>query len=933
MKWKQASLQLLIYFLIPASLIAQAPGSTENFTVREGLSENVVHCLLQDKKGFIWIGTHEGLNRYDGYKFKKFQHNKNDSTSLPNSPVEEMFEDDEGNLLIKTTSGYARMNSLTGKFTAMKVGVADFAGIVRSFSGQQHNLLNFGLDRHWLYDKKNAGKKNLRPDLKKILLSYPSALDFYYDIHKRVWVLQQNKLIVIDESGIEKTIVDDFLIGYKKGIFNFLADDPNGNIWVYTPGKMFCLDKNSLEVKLVLDQSQVKELKIENISTLLLDRSGVLWLGSFYGLKKLNLSPQQFKHFVQNDGEKGLVSNFVLGLNLYFPNRITVQHFYADSFYTEIDLPSHTTNRFRLKENADEKLLKEVLIRNNTGTWTTKMTEQINRLKMMNYDWKTYRYAYSDREGVIWSFRRSEKLFNLYDERVINLQGEAEYLWDDESHLWIATNGNGLIRYNKTTGEIKCFKVDKNNKASISTNELICLAADAEENLWIGTRGGGLNYFDKEKETFIHYTQANGLSNNTIYCMVMDNENNLWMGTANGLSYFNTKAKSFQNFYTADGLINMEFNRWSAVKDAEGNLYFGGMHGIDYFKPADVLSQKNSNLVVQLTDFKTGNLSQTLQEGPRLHHKQNYISFDFAALDFRNPNGAQYKYMLQGANNEWIDNGHNHTATFAALRPGKYVFKVKGTTQNGLWSNEAAFPFTIKTPWWQTQWFYAVCGLVIAAILYGVYRFRINQIQKLYLVRSKISQDLHDEVGSGLSGISLLGHIARQQLNEKKIEEAANILNKISAYSDDMVTRVSDIVWSVNPQNENLDKMLTRLQSYASGVAGPQNIQFNFRNETTSLSKKVKMPVIKNLYLLCKEAVNNALKYSQCRTLNCFLISSNGYIELLIEDDGNGFDPGKITEGNGLLNMQKRAEELKTSLEIASKPGRGTKISLKMKIP
>jgi len=302
-------------------------------------------------------------------------------------------------------------------------------------------------------------------------------------------------------------------------------------------------------------------------------------------------------------------------------------------------------------------------------------------------------------------------------------------------------------------------------------------------------------------------------------------------------------------------------------------------------------------------------------------------------MDFRNPNGTQYKYMLQGANNEWIDNGHNHTATFAALRPGKYVFKVKGTTQNGVWSNEAAFPFTIKTPWWQTQWFYAVCGLVIAAILYGVYRFRINQIQKLYLVRSKISQDLHDEVGSGLSGISLLSHIARQQLNEKKIEESANILNKISAYSDDMVTRVSDIVWSVNPQNENLDKMLARLQSYASSVAGPQNIQFNFRNETTSLSKKVKMPVIKNLYLLCKEAVNNALKYSQCRTLNCFLISSNGYIELLIEDDGNGFEPGKITEGNGLLNMQKRAEELKTSLEIASKPGSGTKISLKMKIP
>ncbi len=918
----------ICYCILNTVAQAQTPINSENFTVKEGLSENVVHCLLQDKKGFLWIGTHEGLNRYDGYEFKKFLYDKNDKTSLPNSPIEDLYDDND-NLFVSTTSGLIKMDILTGKFASANIHIPDFIGMANRSLRGNFNSFNFGIDPFWIYDKKNNPDSVL---LKKHILSYPGSLAFYYDAFKSLWILQQDKLLLIDEKGKEKIILTGFFINHKESrLFNWLINDAGGNIWLRTPGKMFCIDKKTLRVKVVVDQAQLKELSIENIQALLLDRSGVLWVGSFYGLKKINLLQQKFHHLIKNDNESGLVSNFVLGLNIYDGNKLAVQHYFADSFYTEVELPLIAARHYKIEEKKVEKLLEEVLIRNSNRAGMELRNNQIQKLKDLKYDWKNFRYAYTDRDGVIWSFYNISWLVNFQDNRMIKLNGGAEYLCDDNEFLWVATTKQGLIRHHKTNGQIKNYQIDKSSRASISSNDLICLVQDPKENIWIGTRGGGLNYFDKTKETFTSYTQANGLSNNTIYCMVMDDENNLWMGTAQGLSYFNTESKTFQNFYTTDGLVNTEFNRWSAVKDAEGNLYFGGMHGIDYFKPGDVLSQKNNDLVVQLTDFKTGNYSQTLQEDTRLSHKQNYISFEFAAMDFGNPKATQYKYMLEGANNDWIDNGHNHTATFAALPPGEYTFRVKGTTQNGIWSNDVSFPFTINTPWWQTKWFYALCGLLVVSALYSIYRFRINQIRKLYLVRSKISQDLHDEVGATLTSISFLSEVANKQTTGEN-EGATQTLNKIGEYSREMIGEMNDIVWAINPSNDKFEKIADRIINFALPLLSARNIQFDFYADTQMKHVSLNMQQRKNLYLIFKEAVSNAAKYADCNKVKVDITRENNHVRLDIMDNGKGFSETEIIPGNGLTNIRYRAKEVKATVRITSQLGEGTTISLSMPI-
>jgi ligand-binding sensor domain-containing protein len=923
MKWKLAILQLLNYFFIPVFILAQASGSSENFTVKEGLSENVVHCLLQDKKGFIWIGTHEGLNRYDGYEFKKFLHDKNDSTSLPNSPIEGLYETEDGDLLVQTASSLTRMDQVTNRFSLFKLSHPDYLKIANQHNptGRVFNIMNFGIDASWIYTNSNLGK-SLTSGIKRNLSDRKSLLALYFDPFKRLWLLDQDRLTAIDEYGNKSTILTGFYITDTK-LLNWFIDDLNGNLWLRIERKLFCIDKKTLQIKTVVGQDQLGTA-VENVSTLLLDRSGILWVGSFYGLKKINLSRQKFRSIVHSENGKGLVNNFVLGLNIYSGNKLNVQHYYLDSFYTEIELPSHIIKRYKVEDKTAGKMLKELLIRQNEESGKSDIDKQVQKIKSFNHDWKTFRYAYKDREGVIWS-NHEYRLINYQDGRMIYKSGEVEQLWDDNRFLWVATSQQGLIRFNKTTREIKYYMIDNTVSSAISSNELLCLLPDNKENLWIGTRGGGLNYFDKEKETFIHYTQANGLSNNTIYCMIMDDQNNLWMGTANGLSCFNTASKKFRNYYSSDGLINTEFNRWSAVKDENGYLYFGGMHGIDYFKPGEVLLQQNPQIVVQLTGFKTGNHSMPLQDGILLHHKQNYIRFEFAAMDFRNPLATQYKYMLEGSNNEWIDNGHDHAATFAALRPGKYVFRVKATTQNGLWSNEALFPFIIKTPWWQTKGFYTLCGLVVIAVLYSLYRFRINQLRKLYAVRNKISQDLHDEVGATLSSIHVYSSVASKAMSGDA-EKAQDALTQINTNTRQVMENMNDIVWAMHTGNKGEISFESKLKNYGYELLTPLNINCTYHINKETEKQLTSIEARKNLLLIAKEALNNISKHSNATEASVQLMTTGKNLLLEITDDGKGLSGENRRQGNGLQNMKSRVDVLNGQLEFMSKNGNGTHI-------
>ncbi len=224
-------------------------------------------------------------------------------------------------------------------------------------------------------------------------------------------------------------------------------------------------------------------------------------------------------------------------------------------------------------------------------------------------------------------------------------------------------------------------------------------------------------------------------------------------------------------------------------------------------------------------------------------------------------------------------------------------------------------------------------------LTYAVYRYRINELLKRQAIRNKIAQDLHDNMGSTLSSISVYSQVAKIQQAKGNYEGLESVLGKIAATSSEMISEMNDIVWAINPRNDSMEKILQRMDSFAKPLLAVKNIQFSFRYSEDVLNVNLEMQKRKNFYLIFKESVNNSLKYSGCNLLAVDIKVRGTRLELTVEDNGNGFEKSKVDQssqslsGNGLRNMEMRAREMKGVCRIDSQPGKGTRIYLSFPIP
>ena len=414
--------------------------------------------------------------------------------------------------------------------------------------------------------------------------------------------------------------------------------------------------------------------------------------------------------------------------------------------------------------------------------------------------------------------------------------------------------------------------------------------------------------------------------------MVKDNKGRLWLGTSNGLSCFDTSTYKFRNYFLSDGLINSEYNRYSACLLKDGSLLMGGMNGIDYFHPDSVIDDNKKSLV-QITDFKVFDKSIFPAQSYSLSHDENSITIEFAVMDFKNLSGDKFAYKLKGVDKDWVMLKNRNFATYSTLSPGHYHFLVKAVNSNGVWNEQAAsIDFTIKTPWWRSWWFYSGCLLIVGILLGAFYRFRINQLKRLMALRTKISQDLHDEVGATLSGIAMYSHLIRRQLKAGQSEKVEYSLGVIPQSASEMVNKLSDIVWLVNPRHDSIGNIIQKLEDYATEMAMVKNIRMTSSVSDKIADLKLPMEARRNIYLLCKEAINNSIKYSNCSLLHLRVQMYDHTLEYELQDNGIGFNFHEVKRGNGLNNMEQRANEIGATLKIVSATGKGTRITLQHKI-
>ena len=350
-----------------------------------------------------------------------------------------------------------------------------------------------------------------------------------------------------------------------------------------------------------------------------------------------------------------------------------------------------------------------------------------------------------DRRGNLWvGTREGLELFNPLTGRFIHYKSNAKdpnslsnnyirTLYEDRSGLlWIGTQ-NGLNAFNHATNSFRRYLHDENIPTSLSNNRVVTILETSDNSLWIGTLLGGLNRFDRETETFSVYTEKQGLPSDTIYGILADRSGFLWVSTNRGLSRFDPRTDTFRNYDRRDGLQSFEFNPGAYFQSNDGRMYFGGIQGFNYFDPMHVQDNPLAPPVI-ITAFNKFNQTERkdLRPGEKitLNYQENFISFEFAALDYSAPDKNQYEYMLEGFDKDWIKAGDRRYASYTNLRGGHYVFHVKGSNQDGVWNEVGAnVEITVIPPIWENWWFQGSVGLILLSIAFGVYRLRVMSMQ------------------------------------------------------------------------------------------------------------------------------------------------------------------------------------------------------------
>jgi signal transduction histidine kinase len=381
-----------------------------------------------------------------------------------------------------------------------------------------------------------------------------------------------------------------------------------------------------------------------------------------------------------------------------------------------------------------------------------------------------------------------------------------------------------------------------------------------------------------------------------------------------------------------NGLASDECNQGRASQDSRGRIWFSNNRGASCYDPAhdrpnDVPPQVHISRVRLYED----DLPMEMFTGGHVFpHRDNYFKFDFIGTNPPAPAAVQYRYRLSRIDRDWVEAAQTFVQ-YTALPHGSYIFEVKARNGWGYWSEPAALRFSIAAPFWKTWWFIALLALSLGGTITLLVQNRIRHLLALEKLRTKIAADLHDDIGAGLTEISIMSEVVAHKLSDEQRELVADELGAIGAASRRLVRGMSDIVWLVNPRRDSLHDLIARLGDTYHETLRAAGIALKIRNLDSLKRIRLSMERRQHVFLICKEAIHNALKYSGGSVINLAVDSGGGKIAIRLTDDGNGFDPSQVAAGNGLANMKDRAARIGAHLEIDAEPGRGTTVVLTMR--
>jgi ligand-binding sensor domain-containing protein/signal transduction histidine kinase len=1003
----------------------------EKISSDNGLSYNEVCKVLQDKQGFLWFLTGNGLNQFDGYNFKIYTYDPKDCNSITGGWFYSLEQDKNGVLWMNSESdGIYSFNPVTEKFCSYrhhsqnKNSLVDdrTEGLVIDSEGNIWIATQTGLDK--LQPKTSTFTHITHKPYKQTGLSNNYITAITIDEQDNLWLVTATPGIDYFNTRTEQLIehlnlgssgdpVADWnihpyganagkngnvwigsrtngLYGYNtrtKKLIHFVHDnnnsfslsnngvykvfeDKNGNLWIATDAEGGTIEYYD-HVSGKFYHRPFGEIQHLDIFE---DKSGKIWICTTNGIYTCSPMLKNFESYRHQDITKNSLSGN--SVNSFFRDRSGILFIGANT-PNYFDTATKTFSTFRLKEMSSMLLnnnsVFKIIQDNKSNLWFATL------FGLMTYNPETKKHRWyqhdendpsslgasscsgviQDSKGRFWvttwgggfgsfdpvsgKFRH----FKIHDgENSISTNNVGGIFEDSHGTLYIGSWNGGLITFNPDNETFKIYRHQYNNSNSPSADIAQNFAESKNGIIWFCTNGGGINAFDPVKEKFRAFTTTDGLCSNNVISIVDDDNGNYWLGTLNGLTCFTPPVNpfdsvskfSFRNYNKSDGLPDNRMAIFAAFKDVDGKLYFGTESGGFYCFRPEALKDNGYLPPVYITDLKLFNKTviphdrDSILKMPleftkeiSLSYKQNNLSFEFSGLNYIHPEKNQYAYKLEGYDRDWIiTDAAQRFAKYTNLDPDTYVFKVKASNNDGAWNpKETSLIIIITPPFWQTWWFISLMAVAFLATVYALYRYRLQQVLRLQNIRNRIASDLHDDIGSTLNSISVYSEVAKNDASKRNYS-----LSMIGEGSRTVIDAMSDIVWTINPENDNLEKIVLRMRSFAYNLFRAKNIEFSFHADESIGHLKLSLEKRRNFYLIFKETVNNLVKYSKAKRVQISLFNNANTLTLLIRDDGIGFDSTQKFNGNGLTNIRNRAKEMKAQISIESGEDAGTSVQL-----
>lgn len=954
--------------------------SFTHFTEKEGLLNNTVNCLLEDNSGNIWIGT-------DGGGVSKYQPAKEGQAGtfthftvkegLSNDFVSSMYKDINGDLWFGTREGVSKYNASNDAASgdagkSLPSGAVAQAGFthftvkeglidkdVRCIQGDKKGNLWIGtLGGVSKYEPAKGGQParfthfTIKEGLSNNLIN-----DILEDKYGHIWFSTFNNGLN-KYDGVYFTHYSE-QEGLNDNEVTCILEDRSGNLWFGTHSGVCKYGGNSFT-----HYTEKDGLRLDRVTSIIEDKYKNLWFGmKDGGVCKYNASGNAGKYFTHFTTREGLIDNSVWIImedrngNLWFGTyggvcKYNVSADAGKSF-------THFTEKNGLTNNDVKSILED--------KWGNIWFGTAGGGGLCKYDGKNFT-QFGPNQGL----------------SINNVMSIEE---DKSGNLWFSGYLGGVTKYDPSAGVVggqnppyEARFTHFTVKEGLPHNDVRIILEDKIGNLWFSTIGGGVSKYEPpmpgRTASFTHYTENEGLSNNVVGSMMEDRSGNLWFGTNSGLNKLEKEKHAintyeygslFKTYSYEDGFSGIGVNYGNTICEAkDGTIWIGSNDRLTAYRPDEdtpdtvapniritgleifnkniawqsIIKNMDTTIIlgngVQVHDFRFDSLSRwySVPEHLSLNYNNNYLTFHFVGITLKYPKKVKYQHKLEGLDPNWSPLTARSEAPYGNLTPGKYTFKVKAMNDDGYWSKELDYTFTIRPPWWLTWWFRILTAVVllssIAAIMYLWFQFKFRQKLKVESLRQKIATDLHDEIGSNLSSMAFSAELVKKKLNGSR-EDIEPILNKLVSTFQETSSLISDTIWSLNPRNDSFDKLKERMENFTHDILSFKEMEYQFQANGHRPEPVLSLDQKRNIYLIYKEAITNIAKHSKASLVNIRLELLPDKLVIEVMDNGIGFDTAKTYEGNGLNNFKSRSVKDWCVVQYFSAAGKGTVVKITAK--